>query len=180
MKKYRIFSIERTSGRWPVLTLALSLICVLLMFLNTSCNKEKEVLYEVDKMQVLPPSAEKDKLKTESQYVAILYANLFQQALSAKDVLDVSDLIMSVGDKEVIHEIVISNFMNKSGVLMPTASTMRNDPEQFVIDAYERFFIRPPTQIEITWLVNYINSNQQVTPELVYFAMSTSKEYNFY
>ena len=41
------------------------------------------------------------KLKTPGQYISILYANLFQQALSANELVEITRCIESVGDKEI-------------------------------------------------------------------------------
>ena len=46
------------------------------------------------------------------QYISILYANLFQTALSSNELVEITNCIESIGDKEVAHEIVLSNFMN--------------------------------------------------------------------
>jgi hypothetical protein len=70
--------------------------------------------------------------------------------------------------------------MNKPGVQLPSDSLMRANPEAFVSDTYERFFVREPSQAEISWFKNFIDSNPQLTPELVYFAFALSNEYLYY
>ena len=142
------------------------------------CKKDK--LYEVNGVDILPSSANKDKLKTNEQYVAILHANLFQTALSANDLFDISQCIESIGDKELAREVIISNFMNKPGVMMPSDSVMRADIDQFTIETYNRFLVRQPTEAEKTWFRNYINADPNVTPELVYFSFALGNEYLFY
>ena len=87
---------------------------------------------------LLPANAFKTKLKTDQQYAAILHANLFQQALSANELYDIAQCIESIGDKEVAREVIISNFMNKPGVQMPTDSVMRADIDGFVFDKIGR------------------------------------------
>ena len=142
------------------------------------CKKDK--LYEVNGVDILPSSANKDKLKTNEQYVAILHANLFQTALSANELFDISQCIESIGDKELAREVIISNFMNKPGVMMPSDSVMRADIDQFTIETYNRFLVRQPTEAEKTWFRNYINADPNVTPELVYFSFALGNEYLFY
>ena len=83
----------------------------------TSCKKD--VIYDVEPLPVLQPSANKDKLKTTEQYVAILHANLFQAALSADQLFEVSECFESIGDQELAREVLISNFFNAPGVIMP-------------------------------------------------------------
>ena len=151
--------------------------------LSQSCKKDEapqEVSYGVNPVTSLPPNAGKSKLKTDQQYVAILHANLFQVALSANQIFEISQCIESIGDKELAREVIISNFMNKSGVIMPSEAEMRADIRKFIIDTYERFLVRKPTEAEITFFTNYIKANPNVTPELVYFSFSLSNEYLYY
>ena len=141
---------------------------------------KKNVGYGVNNIQVSPPSANKSKLKTEEQYIAILYANLFQIALSTDDLLEITDVIMSIGDKDLAHELVISNFMNKTGVLIPADSVMRADINAFLDETYDRFLVRPPSEAEKTWFKNFIEAHPNLSAELVYFAFALSNEYLYY
>ena len=150
------------------------------MFGFPSCKKTDENTYSVNNVNLLPPGAGKTKQKSNEQYVSILYANLFQQALSANRLFDITQCIESIGDKDIAREVIISNFMNKPEVLIPADSVMHNNPEQFVIDTYNRFLVRNPTVAEKTWFVNYINANPNVTPELIYFSFALSNEYMYY
>lgn len=146
-----------------------------------SCKREPvEPHFELNGYDLYPATAGKDKLKTNEQFVAILHANLFQTALSANDIFDLNNCIESIGDKELAREVVISNFMNKEGVQIPTVEEMNVDIDQFIIDTYIRFFVRIPTEAEKTYLRNYIQSNAFMTPELVYFSFALSNEYMFY
>lgn len=144
------------------------------------CKKDDNNTYGVNNENLLPPGAGKDKIKSNEQYVAILHANLFQTAMSANQLYQVTQCIESIGDKELAREVIISNFMNKPGVQLPADSTMRNNPDAFVIETYNRFLVRNPTEAEKTWFINYIEANPNVTPELVYFSFSLSNEYMFY
>jgi hypothetical protein len=146
---------------------------------QTGCRKDDK-LYEVNSVGILPPSANKDKLKTNEQYVAILHANLFQTALSANELFDIAQCIESIGDKELAREVIISNFMNEPGVIMPVDSVMRSDIDKFTIETYNRFLVRFPTEAEKTWYRNYITADPNVTPELVYFSFALSNEYLYY
>jgi len=141
---------------------------------------KKDVAYQLNEEDIFPIDAQKAKLKTEGQYLAILHANLFQQALSANKVIELEDIIFGFGDKDLIHEVIISNLMNKQNVQIPSDSAMRADPEQFTLDTYERFLIRRPSEAELTWFIHYIENNPTVTSELVYFAFALSNEYLYY
>ena len=115
-----------------------------------------------------------------NQYVAILYANLFQEALSANKLVEINRLFDAIGDDQVAKEILISNFMNDPGVVLPTDAYMRANPETFIYETYVRFLIRRPTEAEQTHFINLINTNTDITVELIYFSFAISDEYEYY
>lgn len=155
------------------------LILVLLLLSFVSC-KDKDYIYEVNEVPILPNNADKDKEKTTEQYINIVYANLYQKALSPDKLVDLSKVIQSIGDKQVANEIVISKMMNDPEVKLPSLSQMKADPEKFIVDTYKRFFVREPTQAEKAFFLNFIKSYPNITPEHIYFAFATSSEYYYY
>ncbi len=157
-------------------------IIIALLFISafSGCKKEPEPLFGLNEVELYPSVADKDKLKTNEQFVAILHANLFQTALSPNDIFDISECIESIGDKELAREVIISNFMNKDGVVMPSVEEMDMDIDLFITESYIRFYVRYPTEAEKTYVRNFIQSNPYMTPELVYFSFALSDEYMFY
>lgn len=157
-------------------------IFLLLPLFFSACQKQVKdsYLYELNEVEADSYGNNKTKRKTEQQYISILYANLFQKALSSDELLEIEKCIASIGDKEVAHEVVVSNFMNKSGLVLPTNSEMRGDILKFVMETYKRFYVREPSVAERTWWKNYITANPQVTSELVYVSFALSEEYLFY
>lgn len=151
-----------------------------LLISAASCKKKDTYEYQVNPENLYPTNAGKVKLKTDGQYVSILYANLFQTALSSNELFRITQCIESVGDKELVREVIISNFMNRNDVIIPTNEEMRADIDGFLEATFERFYVRKMTEAERTWFRNYIESNPNVTPELVYFSFGLSNEYLFY
>lgn len=148
---------------------------------NTGCKKKDEAtLYQVNEEELLPSNVNKKRMKTNEQYVSILYANLFQKALSANKVYDISQCFESIGDKVVAREVLISNFMNKPDVLIPTVAQMNADLDKFVTDTYKRFYIRLPTEAEKEYIKKSITADPNLTPELVYMSFALSDEYMYY
>lgn len=147
--------------------------------LVSSCKKE-DIIYDVNQVNATSYNANKNKLKTVSQYISILYANLFQKSLSANELVEITKCIESIGDKEVAHEIVLSNFMNKSGVTLPSDSLMRADINLFIEQTYKRFYVRDLTEAEREFFLNFFESHPDVSVEMVYSAFSLSNEYQFY
>jgi hypothetical protein len=150
----------------------------------SGCRKEKDRSYDVNQVELLPPTAGKTKLKTNEQYVAILYANLFQKALSANQIFDINQCMQSIGDQEIAREVVVSNMMNKPGTIIPTKAQMAGNLNKFIVDTYNRFLIRNPTEAEKTYFNNYLTSHitpaDTILPELVYVSFALSNEYMFY
>jgi hypothetical protein len=157
----------------------LALLSVFIISLLPSCKKE-DPQYEVNQVNIQPPNAGKTKVKTDAQYVSILYANLFQTALSSNKLVEITNCIESVGDKDLVHEVVISNFMNRPEIILPNDSVMRSDIDAFLTETYHRFYVREMTEAERTWFKNYILSHPDITPEHIYFSFALSNEYQFY
>tara|TARA_B110000116_G_C16725190_1_gene531048 strand:+ start:690 stop:1172 length:483 start_codon:yes stop_codon:yes gene_type:complete len=151
---------------------------ILIIFLN-SCKKD-DPIYEINQINASSYNANKNKLKTPSQYISILYANLFQKALSPNELVEITRCIESVGDKQIVHEVIISNFMNKEGVSIPSDSLMREDLNLFLEETYKRFYVRDITEAEREYFLNFFASHPNVSSEMVYTAFSLSNEYQFY
>lgn len=180
MKPSHLSRAQSAVRSWQLATithlLPTAAVCCLLVL--SGCKKDP--IYEVDPVTVLPFGGDKDKLKTNEQWVAILHANLFQTALSANELFEISQCFESIGDRDLAREVLISNFFNETGVIMPSDSVMRLDINAFVDDTYVRFLVRHPTEAEKTWFRNYIEADPHVTPELVYFSFALSNEYLYY
>ncbi|MFZ6052837.1 hypothetical protein [Halocola ammonii] len=158
-------------------TVAIALLAVLTL---ASCRKEPEPKFVLNDVELYASGSDKTKRKTNEQYVAILYTNLFQTALSANDLFDIGECIQSIGDKELAREVIISNFMNKPGVILPSEDDMNADLDQFIEDTYVKFYVHYPTAAEKEYLRNFISSNPYMTPEMVYFSFALSDEYMYY
>ena len=150
---------------------------LILVFL--SCQKD-DIVYDINQLQSSSYNANKNKLKSVSQYISIVYANLFQKALSSNELVEITRCIESIGDKQVAHEIVLSNFMNEPDVIIPSDSLMRADLDLFLEETYKRFFVRDITEAEREFFLNYLNSNPNVSSEMVYMSFALSNEFQFY
>ena len=157
----------------------LFIILLAIIFSFTSCKKEDSI-YEVNQIQSAAYNANKNKLKSPSQYISILYANLFQKALSANELVEITRCIEAIGDKEVAHEIILSNFMNKADVTLPSDSLMRSDLDTFLEETYKRFYVRDITEAEREFFLKFFESHPDVSAEMVYTAFALSNEYQFY
>ena len=150
-----------------------------LISIFSSCQKD-DIVYDINQLQSSSYNANKNKLKSVSQYISNVYANLFQKALSSNELVEITRCIESIGDKQVAHEIVLSNFMNEPDVIIPSDSLMRADLDLFLEETYKRFFVRDITEAEREFFLNYLNANPNVSSEMVYMSFALSNEYQFY
>jgi hypothetical protein len=157
------------------------LLAFALLLAFSSCRKQ-EVKHEygVNTVDVLPNNIDKTRLKTTDQYVAILYANLFQKALSGNQLYTISQCFDSVGDQILARQMIIANFMGQSGVILPTTNDMRADIPKFIEETYVKFYVRHPSEAEKEFLKQMIIADPKITAELVYFSFALSDEYMYY
>lgn len=150
-----------------------------MLFILPSCQRDTP-LYGIEDLTIDPVNSEKNKAKTHSQYISILYTNLFQEAIGPNKMLEALAAIESIGDKQVAYDILVSKYMNDPRLVLPSEDMMRTDPEAFIRDTYKRFLVRQPTEAELLWMKNYIQSRPDLTPELVYFSFATCNEHFHY
>ena len=159
---------------------SIKLLFMLLLFvLISSCEEDVYEVYEVNSLDVLPVNADKDKAKSDAQYVSILYTNYFQTPIGPNKLLEALNAIRSIGDKQIAYDMIVSKYLNQSPE-MPSKAEMDADPEAFIRDTYFRFLTRQPTEAELAWMLNYVKNEPGLTPELVYLSFSTSNEYYYY
>lgn len=156
----------------------LVLVLGLLISLN-ACQRDIYEIYEINAVDVLPVNAQKNKAKTDIQYISILYTNFFQVPIGPNNLLEAIEAIRSIGDKQIAYEMVVSKYINENP-LIPSKNEMLTDPESFIRDTYARFYTRQPTEAELAWMLNYITSNPSLTPDIIYFAFATSNEHYYY
>ena len=166
-----------------------TLLIFIALMTFSACKKETNVIkqpvvdnyiYGVNGENLYQSNVEKDKQKTSEQYISILYANLFQNAVSQNDLVELAELRLCIGDKQAADELILNNFVNSGNVTIPSDSEMRADVEKFIEDTYLRFFLRKPNAYEVFELKKEIEDDEGLTPELIYQAFALSNEYKFY
>ncbi len=151
----------------------------LLIFLLSSCTEET-VIYDVSPITVTPNNGGKTKEKSTEQFLNVAYANLYQTALSPSKLVELTNVVNSIGDKQVAYETVIAKMMSDPDVVLPSTEDMRANLGGFIAETYKRFYVRNPTEAERTWWINYLNTRTNLTAEHVYYTFATSNEYAFY
>ncbi|RMG86016.1 MAG: hypothetical protein D6714_04895, partial [Bacteroidetes bacterium] len=159
-----------------------------LLFLG-ACKKETKVInetvvdnyiYEVNPVVVYQSNIEKTRQKTSELFISGLYANLFQSPIEASTLSDLTQIRLATGDKQVADELFVNGFINAGGVDIPSNTEMRADIDRFIVETYLRFFLRMPNPYEIYELKQMIETDPDLTPELIYQGFVLSNEYKFY
>ncbi len=157
-------------------------LCLIISLWASSCKKDVKTHYQygVNNVNLLPANVSKTRMKTTDQYVSILYANMFQKALSSNQVFAISQAFDSVGDQILARQVFIANLMKKPGVIIPTVAEMNANIDKFITDTYVRFYVRKPSEAEKEYLKQTIQADPNLTPELIYMAFALSDEYMYY
>ena len=153
------------------------LIVTLIMY---SCKKEVTYVYEVDEVQVSQGGPDKDNVKNTIEFISIAYSDLFGTTIPADDLYELSVAYSSFGDKKLIEDMIIKNFMGDSTINIPSQGTMQNDPGVFVDETYTKLYNRLPNEFEKWFLSNMIANDTTIDPELIYYSLMTANEYRYY
>ena len=89
---------------------------VLLLF---SCKKEKKITYHLNDVTIEKNTANKDHLKSTIEFISIAYSDIFGTVISTNKLAELSQIYKAFGDKKLIEQMVIKNFLNESSIQIP-------------------------------------------------------------
>ena len=154
------------------------LFSILILF---SCKKEKKVTYHVNNVNITQNSANKDHLKSTTEFISIAYSDIFGTVITNDKLADLSTMYTAFGDKILLEEMVIKNFLNESAVQIPQIDrTSELTIQNFVTDTYKKLFNRTPDEYELWFVTDLIQKDTVLTAELIYFSLMTANEYRYY
>lgn len=157
-----------------------SLLVLFAVFAMAACKKEKVYVYDVNDVTIRQPDADKPNVKSTTEFISIAYSDLFGGQITQSKLVNLQLAYAAFGDLKLMEEMIIKNFLNESGVQIPSSTEMRADVEKFVDESYIKFYNRRPNEFEKWHVVAAINDDVQLTPELLWFSMMTSNEYRYY
>lgn len=156
------------------------LILVVAMAGLESCKKETNVVYEVNESTVNTFGNPKERIKTTVEFISIAYQDLFGSTISAQKLASLSVAYTAFGDKKLIEDMIIKNFINQPNTTIPTPAYMQGDKKKFIAETYKKIYNRNPGEYEIWFLEKQITDNSSLTPKMIYYALMTSDEYRYY
>tara|TARA_B100001758_G_C18394162_1_gene604835 strand:- start:517 stop:999 length:483 start_codon:yes stop_codon:yes gene_type:complete len=158
-----------------------NIIMCLSVVLLLSCHKEKNVTYELNDVNIEKDAANKDHLKSTLEFISIAYSDIFGTVIPTGSLLNLTETYKSFGDKILIEEMIIKNFLNEPVNLIPEIDkTSSLTIDIFVTDTYKKLFNRNPDEYELWFIADMIQRDSTVTAELIYFSLMTSNEYRYY
>ncbi|MEM7367936.1 MAG: hypothetical protein AAF587_05000 [Bacteroidota bacterium] len=147
-----------------------------------SCSKDVQdiYLYEVQQVDVSQSGVEKNNLKSDLEFISLAYSDLLDETISNQNLNRMILAYTSVGDKELIADILIRNLLNSPNANIPSNDVMRSDVDQFILDIYGKLFVREPNEYEAWFLKDMIDNDPDLTPEMIFYAFLTSDEYRYF
>jgi len=155
-------------------------ILILAIVFGASCKREEINQYDINRVQVNGDGHQKKNIKSNVQFISLLYADLYETSIPSETLKKFELLQSSFGDKNVVIERISQNMLSDPLIVLPQDSTMLNNPKDFIIKTYNRFYTRQPSEAEIWYLENLINKNPNLTAKEFYYGFITSEEYKYY
>ena len=151
---------------------------VLLLF---SCKKEKKITYHLNDVTIENNTANKDHLKSTIEFISIAYSDIFGTVISTNKLAELSQIYKAFGDKKLIEQMVIKNFLNESSIQIPQIDRSSSSTINiFVQNMYTKLYNRTPNEYELWFISNMIDKDDDLTSELIYFSLMTANEYRYY
>ena len=148
----------------------------------SSCKKENPThIFGVTDVVVTQSSVDKNRLKTDVEFVSIAYADIFGASISQGELENVSVTYKSFGDKSLVIEMIIRKFIMNEGNNIPIIDrSSTSTTEVFVKDIYKKIYNREPSAFEKWYLSDLIKNESSITSEMVYYSLMTATEYRYY
>lgn len=159
----------------------LKLIILSSFLILLSCHKEKNDIYQLNDVTIEQNSANKDHLKTTTEFISIAYSDIFGTVISTYKLSDLSKIYSAFGDKKLIEEMVIKNFLNEPSIQIPQINRNSiNTINSFVNSTYRKLYNRNPDAYELWFISDMIEKDLDLNSELIYFSLMTANEYRYY
>jgi hypothetical protein len=153
------------------------ILSVLLLF---SCKKEKKITYQLNDVTIENNTANKDHLKSTIEFISIAYSDIFGTVISINKLADLTKIYKAFGDKKLIEQMVIKNFLNEPNQIPQIDRSSTSTINSFVQNAYTKLYNRTPDEYELWFVADMITKDNDLTSELIYFSLMTANEYRYY
>ncbi|MEZ4828694.1 MAG: hypothetical protein R3C61_20780 [Bacteroidia bacterium] len=152
----------------------------LIIFLGACKPTENIYMYEVNEVEVTQAGIDKSNPKSDLEFISLAYSDLFGKTIPDNTLQSMALAYNALGDKALIADLIIRNMLNSPDADVPTAQEMRADVDGFITAAFKKLYVREPGEYELWYFRSLIESDSEITPEIIYYALLTSDEYRFY
>ena len=157
------------------------LIYILLLIVLSSCKRDPSYIFEVNDVTVTASTGEKNRLKTDIEFVSIAHTDIFGSNISSNNLENIVTTYKSFGDKSLTIEMIIRKFIDDGGTNITAIDrSSKTSIESFVINTYKKLYNREPDAFEKWYLSDLIANDDVINAEIVYFSMMTANEYRYY
>ena len=154
---------------------------ILILIIFSACKTDPSYIFEVNDVAVSASTGDKNRLKTDIEFVSIAHTDIFGSNISSNDLENIVTTYKSFGDKSLIIEMIIRKFIDDGGSNITTIDKSSNvSIESFVINTYKKLYNREPDAFEKWYLSDLIANDDVINAEIVYFSMMTANEYRYY
>lgn len=147
----------------------------------TACKQDPSSIFEVQDITVSLNEGEKNRLKTDIEFVSIAYTDIFSTNISQNNLEEVITTYKSLGDKSLVIEMIVRKFISEGGSSIQNIDRSSSTSiESFVTDVYKKLYNRTPDAYELWYLTDVIQKDQDINASLIYYSMMTANEYRYY
>jgi len=174
------FRIQNSEFRIKMSALLYSAFFILNSSFFVSCKKEAQFVYETNPVDVKQDGADKANVKSTLEFVSIAYTDVFGKEIPNAKLVNLTTAYLAFGDKKLVEDMIVRNFLNDSTATIPTMQQMRSNVPQFVSTTYNKLLNRNPNEFEKFYISNIIEKDATVSPVMLYYAIMTCNEYRYY
>lgn len=147
----------------------------------TACKRDPYSIFEVQDVTVSLNEGEKNRLKTDIEFVSIAYTDIFSTNISQNNLEEIITTYKSLGDKSLVIEMIVRKFISEGGSSIQNIDRSSSTSiESFVTDVYKKLYNRTPDAYELWYLTDVIQKDQDINASLIYYSMMTANEYRYY
>jgi len=158
-----------------------NIIYILILIVLSACKRDPSYIFEVNDVVVSASTGEKNRLKTDIEFVSIAHTDIFGSNISSNYLENIVTTYKSFGDKSLTIEMIIRKFIDDGGSnITEIDRSSKTSIESFVINTYKKLYNREPDAFEKWYLSDLIANDDVINAEIVYFSMMTANEYRYY
>ena len=162
--------------KWIYATLLVGLLVGFLACQKTVINK----IFEVQTQQVSLTNINKNALKKQIEFISTAYSDVFGKSIPADELSNTINCYSGMEDKDLVTDRIIRSYLNRDNLVLQSSQQMRDNLPGFVNATYNKFYHRPPTEMESYKLQQMITADPKLSAATVYYSFLTSDEYKYH